>query len=109
MNDLLGDDPECDYSLTFDRLEDLSSSAGQCAPECNSIYALSALMGHFDRAFNNYTEINNGYDDKFDAYVRYVKLITPFAIEEFLQDGDSQIDALWMYHSLELTHANSRF
>jgi chitinase len=37
-----------------------------------------------DKAYANYTDINNGYSDKFDAYVRYVKEVIPSALDKFM-------------------------
>lgn len=86
------DTPVCDFSLEFTTLEDLQASAPNHSPECNSLYALYTLMSLFDKAYANYTDTNNGYDSKFEAYKRYIKDVAPLAIQTFLEDGDNAMN-----------------
>ncbi|KAF9885277.1 hypothetical protein FE257_013075 [Aspergillus nanangensis] len=74
------DTPVCDFSVEFATLEDLQASAPNHAPEYNSLYALRTLMGLFDQAYTNYTDTNNGYDTKFEAYKRYIKDFAPLCL-----------------------------
>ncbi|KAL5363079.1 hypothetical protein BJX96DRAFT_186568 [Aspergillus floccosus] len=60
--------PICDLSLSSDSLESLQAAASQYSYDCNALYAVNALWTMLDKAYANYTDVNNGYSDKFDAY-----------------------------------------
>ena len=44
---------------------------------CRQIYALQVLEDMLDNLYAEYQSTDNGYDTKFDAYVRYINRITP--------------------------------
>lgn len=67
----------CDYTLTFASLDDLNAQAGGLRTDCVSIYAMQVLMDMLQTAYDNYTDVNNGYDDMFGYYVTYMKKLVP--------------------------------
>lgn len=73
----------CDYSKTFSSLDDLSAAAESLPSECVAVYSLQVLIDMLDVAYQNYTDVNNGYDDLFGYYVTYMENLTP----EILRDN----------------------
>lgn len=67
----------CDYSITFDSLELLAAQAKYRRSDCLAGYTLQALIHTLDLAYKNYTAVNNGYDEMFDYYVKYMKKLVP--------------------------------
>ncbi|QMW33048.1 alpha-1,3-glucanase/mutanase [Aspergillus flavus] len=74
----------CDYSLTFDSLEALEKASGDIPKGCMPMYAAQILMDTLDTALANYTDVDNGYDDKFGYYVKYLRAMVPVAISNFV-------------------------
>lgn len=84
-----GFDPEdwepCDLTLTFSDLDDLSGKAGGLRSDCVDIYTLQVLMDMFQKALDDYNNVNNGYDEMFGYYVTYMKKLVPnVAAEAFI-------------------------
>ena len=76
------DSPLCDYSLSFSALDDLNAVAGGLRSDCIAIYALQTLMAMLDTAYDNYTTVNNGYDEEFGYYVTYITKLVPSVLDE---------------------------
>ncbi|KAE8144645.1 glycosyl hydrolase family 71-domain-containing protein [Aspergillus avenaceus] len=74
----------CDYSLTFNSLEALKKASADIPSGCMPMYAAQVLMDTLDAALANYTDVDNGYDDKFGYYVKYLRDMVPTAISRFL-------------------------
>ncbi|OGM43096.1 hypothetical protein ABOM_008232 [Aspergillus bombycis] len=74
----------CDYSLTFNSLEALEKASGDIPSGCMPMYAAQVLMDTLDTALANYTDVDNGYDDKFGYYVKYLRAMVPGAISKFV-------------------------
>jgi GH18 family chitinase len=77
----------CDYSRTFKDLEDLKNNAGGLSLFCRQVYALQVLEKMLDDLYAEYKRVDNGYDSKFKAYVRYINRITPYAIKNYMSKG----------------------
>ena len=73
----------CDYSKTFSSLDDLSAASGDLRTECIAVYSLQVLIDMLDVAYQNYTDVNSGYDALFGYYVTYIEDLTP----EILKDN----------------------
>jgi hypothetical protein len=87
----------CDYTATFDTLLDLSLNIaiaevkspvtgiaqpnGTMRSDCVAAYALDALITMLDTAYNNYTVINDGYDEEFGFYMTYMKKTVAWVID----------------------------
>ncbi|KAM3064854.1 hypothetical protein ACMFMF_011694 [Clarireedia jacksonii] len=81
----------CDYSLSFETLADLEAVADQYSVYCAEIYGLMALSAELTAAYANYTNVNNGYDDAFAYYVKYVRDEVPSAMTEFMDTGNGYV------------------
>ncbi|RYP70495.1 hypothetical protein DL771_005432 [Monosporascus sp. 5C6A] len=77
----------CDYGRTFKDLQDLQNNAGGLSLFCRQIYALQVLEKMLDDLYAEYKRVDNGYDSKFAAYVRYINRITPYAIKNYMSKG----------------------
>lgn len=71
----------CDYYLTFDNLDDLNAASGGLRVECLAAYALDTLITMLDTAYDNYTSVNDGYDEEFGYYVTYIKKLVPSVLD----------------------------
>lgn len=82
----------CDYSAKYNSLSELQiamaevealpglllggswlNPKGTWRADCVAAYALDALITMLDTAYNNYTVVNDGYDQEFDFYITYMK------------------------------------
>ncbi|RDW93688.1 glycoside hydrolase family 71 protein [Aspergillus mulundensis] len=77
--------PPCDLSRTFTSLDALAA-AKDIPDVCISMYTMQVLMDMLDTALANYTDVNNGYDEKFDYYVKYLRDMVPGAINTVIAD-----------------------
>lgn len=83
---------DCDYTASYKTLSDLNMAiAGQDNPshgtmrsDCVAAYALDTLITMLDTAYDNYTVINQGYNEEFDFYVKYMKKTVPSVIDNEL-------------------------
>ncbi|KAJ5901127.1 glycoside hydrolase [Penicillium tannophilum] len=89
---LTGDDYEvCDYSqiYKYKTLDELSAASGDMRSDCIAVYALQTLITMLDTAYDNYTNVNSGYDDLFGYYVTYMEDLVPTILDtELLMAGD---------------------
>ena len=76
----------CDYSITFDSLDDLNAHSGSLRSDCMAAYTLEVLISMLDVAYTNYTtNVTDGYDALFDYYVKYINKLVPEVLEnEFM-------------------------
>jgi len=78
----------CDFTLTFDNLDDLNTATGNLRTDCIAIYTLETLMTMLDTAYANYTSVNDGYDEEFGHYVTYItKLVQPTIDDNVMFDS----------------------
>lgn len=77
----------CDLSRTFEDLDDLNNNADGMSLFCRQVYALKVLDDMLEDLYAEYKRVDNGYDSKFDAYVRYIDRITPYAIKSYMAKG----------------------
>ena len=66
-----------------DFLED--DDTGGKKGHCISMETMRAVAYMLESSFGGYKDANNGYDEKFAAYTRYVKSMIPFAVDGFMQ------------------------
>jgi len=96
----LGDNqPPCDYSLSFNSLEDLGNVADQYSIYCSEIYTVKTLSGELSGALARYTNIDNGYDSLFDYYVDYMEDMISATLLKFMNTvngpGNKYFDCLY--------------
>lgn len=53
---------KCDYTLSYNTLEELDAASGSWPAECLSYYMLGTLNNLLSGALDNYTSVNDGYD-----------------------------------------------
>lgn len=82
--------PYCDPTLEFDDFDALLKASGTFPDVCADMYALQVLSKMLDEALANYTDVDNGYDEKFGYYVKYIKDMVPVALEEFMDPTDGK-------------------
>lgn len=83
----------CDYSRTFDSLNDLNDAAGNLHTDCIAFYSLQVLHDLLIEACNNYTDVNNGYDKEFSYYVTYINKLVPSILEKnFMWNMSTTLD-----------------
>jgi hypothetical protein len=75
----------CDPTLTYSSLEALQSASSTLPSVCLDGYAIQVVMDMLNEALNNYTNVNNGYDDVFKYYVEAVKGMIPNQIDTLMQ------------------------
>lgn len=81
-------DPEdtqlCSLDPEYSTLDDLSKNSENMSSRCKAIHVVQVLGKLLDAAMANFTDVNNGYDGKFKAYVRSVKEMAPKQLNEFM-------------------------
>ncbi|EPS35046.1 putative alpha-1,3-glucanase [Penicillium oxalicum 114-2] len=70
----------CDYSKTFSSLDDLATAASGLRTDCIAVYSLQVLIDMLDTAYENYTNVNSGYDALFGYYVTYIENLVPVVL-----------------------------
>ena len=75
-------DPICDYSLTYTDLVALDTAAGGFRTECIAVYALETLNTMLDTALADYDSVNDGYDEQFGYYVKYIEKLIPSVLDK---------------------------
>lgn len=83
------DAPVCDYSITFDNLDDLNAASGDFVSSCLVVYALETLITMLDTAYANYTSVNDGYDEEFGYYVTYIEKLVPAVLDNNFMFNES--------------------
>ncbi|KAK3934568.1 glucan 1,3-beta-glucosidase [Diplogelasinospora grovesii] len=76
--------PPCDWTKSYPALTDLQNDLPNIPTYCATIYALPILRSMLGTAWKNYTNTENGYTDKFNAYVGYVKDMVPIQLGVFM-------------------------
>jgi chitinase len=86
---------QCYYDRTFDSLDDLNAASDGLSVECVAAYALDTLITMLDEAYNNYTSVNDGYDEEFKYYVTYIQDLVPKVLDNsFMFDRASQTNQM---------------
>jgi len=67
----------CDYTMTFDNLDDLNAASDGLRVECLAAYTLDTLITMLDAAYDHYNSVNDGYDEEFGYYVTYIQKLVP--------------------------------
>jgi chitinase len=80
-------------NVTFDTLDDLLKAEDGMPALCVAQATLQTLMTMMDKAYANYTDINNGYDDVFPYYVTYMNKLIPEIIENAFMWNMTTTDA----------------
>ncbi|KAE8376069.1 glycosyl hydrolase family 71-domain-containing protein [Aspergillus bertholletiae] len=70
--------------LTFSSWDALEKASGNIRSACMPMYATQGLMDILDTALANYTDVDNGYDEKFGYYAKYLRSMVPGAISNFM-------------------------
>ena len=81
----------CDYSKasSFKNLDELVAASGDMRSDCIAVYTLQTLITMLNTAYDNYTNVNSGYDDLFDYYVTYMEDTVPTVLDTvLLMEGD---------------------
>lgn len=76
--------PDCDLSLNFDTMADLSAASGSFPNQFIDYHALGVLGSMLSSALTNYSAVNSGYDAVFGDYVTYTKEMVPVALSQFI-------------------------
>ncbi|KAE9573163.1 Glucan 1,3-beta-glucosidase [Colletotrichum fructicola] len=89
IGDIAVDMPPCNDPNHWVTLDDLYAAMGSFPDYCVALYATQILYRMVDTTLENYTSVDNGYDSKFDYYVKYTKEMIPTQLDEFmnLEDG----------------------
>jgi chitinase len=78
-------DPEhyigCDYTKRFADLDDLNAFSDGLRSECLAAYAMETLITMLDTAYDNYTSVNDGYDEEFGYYVKSIHNLVPGVLQ----------------------------
>ncbi|KAJ5827672.1 Glycoside hydrolase superfamily [Penicillium robsamsonii] len=71
---------------SFDTLVDLSKAGDDVPHYCVNIYALGIMSKDFRKAMSTYTDLlDDGYDDKFDTYEKYVNETMRVEVEDYMK------------------------
>jgi chitinase len=70
-------------NIHFSYLEDLKTAqdAGKIPDHCVAQMTLKTLTILLQTAYDNYTDVNNGYDEMFGYYVKYIEKVVPAVLE----------------------------
>ncbi|KAF2108717.1 hypothetical protein BDV96DRAFT_605472 [Lophiotrema nucula] len=88
----MGGGPKCDQSTQYDTLEKISGDANLDAT-CAQVYTLRVLHYLLNQAVDKYNAVNDGYDSKFQSYVKYLKKGLPTSLANYMDwlDGEGQV------------------
>ena len=80
------DETTCTYGDRFTTLEDVEAAlnSGKIKTPCAPYYVLQALESMLITAQDNYTSINQGYDEVFGYYETYIKALVPSQLSKFM-------------------------
>lgn len=81
------DAPVCDLSLHFDSLDDLAK-ANDLDTMCRALLALPLIVGKLDRIWDDYNEVNKGYDETWSYYEKYFRNVVEESIANATRDHD---------------------
>ncbi len=104
--DSAADPPACDWAKSYNNLENLSKDAPGMSAICAQYYALKVLNKMVGDVQNRYNDINSGYDDKFQAYIRYIKDIAPAGIDGYMIAKDGSMGEGTQCKSYPAGHPN---
>lgn len=87
----------CDYTITFDSLDDLNAASDGLRVECLAAYALDTLITMLDTAYDNYTSVDDGYDEEFGYYVTYIQKLVPSVLDKSFMFDNKKINEGFPY------------
>ncbi|KAF7589877.1 hypothetical protein BBP40_003589 [Aspergillus hancockii] len=68
----------CDLTLTLDSWKALEKASDDISSACMRMYAAQVLMDTtLNTTLDNYTDMNNGYDEESGYYIKYLKKMVP--------------------------------
>jgi chitinase len=87
----MGGGPQCDQADTYTNLEKIAD-ATSLAPTCAQAYALKVLAEMLDGCIEKYRKVNDGYDSKFQSYIKHLKKGLPESLRLYAHylDGPGQ-------------------
>jgi hypothetical protein len=92
-------DLSCDPAKQPKALDDLVKSLDSIESICWNIYAMAILQDTLDSALDDYTTAAEGYDDKFNYYVKWVKENISPSLKSYLDPdngpGNKYFDCTW--------------
>ena len=71
--------PNKHYKSLGDLLE--AEESGSVPKRCIAEMTLNTLLALLDDAYDDYNDVNKGYDEMFDYYVDYIERIVPATLE----------------------------
>lgn len=95
-SDVGGVDPDqeegslCDFSVEYNDLDALEKAAGSIHSGCLPIHTLRVLKKMLRSAIEKYHSVNNGYDDKFNSYRKYMNKALPALLDDWAYWRDYQ-------------------
>ncbi|KAG9603067.1 glycoside hydrolase family 6 protein, partial [Aureobasidium melanogenum] len=102
------DNNPCDYDLTFDNLEDLNAASDGLRAECLAAYALDTLITMLDTAYDNYTSVDDGYDEEFEYYVTYIQKLVPSVLDNSFMFDNKKSTGGFPYPGLGMSYFDCR-
>jgi hypothetical protein len=86
--------PEPCPDTSYSYLEGLQAgiNSGAVPKRCIAQVTLETLISELDRAYDNYTKVDNGYDEMFDYYVKYMEKLVPSVLEHAFMFNTSITD-----------------
>ncbi|KAJ5167058.1 uncharacterized protein N7482_005839 [Penicillium canariense] len=92
-------DSRCAPAKRPSTMDDLVNSLDSIESICWNIYAMDILHDTLDSALDAYTTASEGYDDKFDYYVKWVKESISPSLKNYLAfdngPGNKYFDCTW--------------
>ncbi|KAL4879465.1 hypothetical protein BJY04DRAFT_220061 [Aspergillus karnatakaensis] len=74
----------CDEEIWYNTLEEVRRDLENIPARCRNVYISEVLQKMLDAALVKYHDVNNGYDDKFNTYARYMKKAAPKSLDTFM-------------------------
>lgn len=74
---------ECDLGKRYTTMAALEEDQGSMPPYCRNFYIINVLVQLLQAARAKFQDANNGYDEKFDYYVKYYHDLVPLQIEKW--------------------------
>lgn len=80
----------CDFSREFKDMADLDKNGKNLPLLCRQVATLQVLDKMLSGLWTQYKEVNEGYDDKFKSYIKFVNNMIPGAIDSKMWDSTSR-------------------
>ncbi|KAK6004282.1 hypothetical protein QM012_009132 [Aureobasidium pullulans] len=106
---LPGDYEPCDLGLTFDSLDDLNAAADKMRAKCLAAYTMRTLITMLDTAYDNYTSVDDGYDEEFKYYVKSIEKLVPQVLDtSFMFDMEKSAGISFPYPGRGMSYFDCR-